>query len=99
MEAGAGLGFSWTGARSLNLVMVTLTVQNMMVVMTPGMWKETLVFLLELVTVMVAGKGNSVTVTLTVQNMMVVMTSVVVKLVADLLSLRGRGGGTLSLVS
>lgn len=87
----------------------------MMVVMTPGMWKETLVFLLELVTVMVAGKGNSVTVTLTVQNMMAVMmtaarslltaarslhqqVTVMVKLVADLLSLRG-GGGTLSLVS
>jgi len=73
------------------------------------MGKETLVFLLELVTVMVAGKGNSVTVTLTVQNMMAVMmtaarslhqqVTVMVKLVADLLSLRGRGGGTLSLVS
>ena len=76
------------------------------------MGKETLIFLLELVTVMgkkmetmtmtlvvVTGKGNLVTVTLTVQNMMVVMTSVMVKLVADLLSLRGGGGGTLLLVS
>ena len=97
MEAGAGLGFSlWTAARSLNLVVVTLTVQNMMVVMTPVMWKETLVFLLELVTVMVAEKGNLVMVTLTVQNRMVVMTSVMVKLVADLLSLKWREnwGGT-----
>jgi len=112
VEAGAGLGFSvWTAARSLNLVVVTLTVQNMMVVMTPVMWKETLVFLLELVTVMgketlvfllelvtvmVAEKGNLVMVTLTVQNRMVVMTSVMVKLVADLLSLKWREnwGGT-----
>ena len=40
MEAGAGLGFSvWTAARSLNLVVVTLTVQNRMVVMTSVMVK------------------------------------------------------------